>query len=82
MKILNIKISKIWAIGTEMRQLTLNTPEMQEKTLFRSNLIDDVKRRHFIIDADVQTQTFDLMKCPPKPDEQGNQSQLRCMISN
>ena len=54
-----------------MRQLTLNTPEMQDKAIFRDILSDDVRRRHYIIDADVQTQTFDLMKCPPSPDKDG-----------
>lgn len=60
-----------WAVGTEMRQLKLNTPEMQDKQIFRNILVDDVRRRHYIVDADVVEQTFDLMVCPPKPDENG-----------
>jgi len=60
-----------WSIGTEMRQLTLNTPEMQNKRTFRDILVDDVRRRHYIIDADVETQTFDLMTCPPRSDSNG-----------
>jgi len=60
-----------WAVGTEMRQLKLNTPEMQDKLIFRNILVDDVRRRHYIIDADVVEQTFDLMVCPPKPDQGG-----------
>merc|ERR1719221_67225 len=53
---------KDWAVGTEMRQLTLNRPEMGDKETFR-NLMDDVRRRHYIIDADVETQTMELMRC-------------------
>ena len=60
-----------WAVGTEMRQLKLNTPEMQDKEIFRDILVDDVRRRHYILDADVVEQTFDLMVCDPKPDENG-----------
>lgn len=60
-----------WAVGTEMRQLKLNTPEMQDKQIFRNILIDDVRRRDYILDADVVEQTFDLMVCPPKADENG-----------
>ena len=59
------------AVGTEMRQLKLNTPEMQDKEIFRDILIDDVRRRHYILDADVVEQTFDLMVCEPKTDENG-----------
>ena len=63
-----------WAVGTEMRQLKLNTPEMQDKEIFRDILIDDVRRRHYILDADVVEQTFDLMVCDPKTDENGEVS--------
>jgi len=63
-----------WAVGTEMRQLKLNTPEMQDRDIFRDILIDDVRRRHYILDADVVEQTFDLMVCDPKTDENGEVS--------
>ena len=64
----------LWAVGTEMRQLKLNTPEMQDPEIFRDILVDDVRRRHYILDADVVEQTFDLMVCVPKPDENGEVS--------
>ena len=54
-----------------MRQLTLNSPEMGDKETFRKILMDDVRRRHYIIDADVETQTMELMRCDPKPDTEG-----------
>ena len=54
-----------------MRQLTLNTPEMEDKESFRKILTDDVRRRHYIIDADVETQTMELMSCDPRPDTEG-----------
>ena len=63
-----------WAVGTEMRQLKLNTPEMQDKQIFRNILIDDVRRRDYILDADVVEQTFDLMVCDPQPDKHGEVS--------
>ena len=58
-------------MGTEMRQLTLNTPEMQDKETFRDILVSDGRRRHYVIDADVEKQTLDLMSCGPRPDESG-----------
>jgi len=64
-------IDKVWAVGTEMRQMKLNTPEMQDTEIFRDILVDDVRRRHYILDADVVEQTFDLMVCDPKPDKEG-----------
>jgi len=64
-------LDKEWAVGTEMRQLKLNTPEMQDKLIFRNILVDDVRRRHYIIDADVVEQTFDLMVCSPSADQNG-----------
>ena len=54
-----------------MRQLTLNTPEMQDKETFRDILVSDGRRRHYVIDADVERQTLDLMSCGPRPDESG-----------
>ena len=33
--------------------------------------MDDVRRRHYIIDADVETQTMELMSCGPQPDTKG-----------
>jgi len=64
----------LWAVGTEMRQRKLNTPEMQDQEIFRGILVDDVRRRHYILDADVVEQTFDLMVCVPKPDKNGEVS--------
>ena len=43
-----------WSIGTELRQLLLQTPEMNSPQMFRSLLVDDVLRRHYVIDADVE----------------------------
>ena len=60
-----------------MRQLTLNTSEMQDTQEFKEILTDDVRRRHYIIDADVQSQTMELMRCPPRPDGDGKVKQER-----
>merc|ERR550532_1185880 len=66
-----------WAVGTEMRQLRLNTEEMQDKEEFRRILVDDVRRRHYIIDADVERQTMKLMTCPPSPNQEGRVGEVR-----
>ena len=60
-----------------MRQLTLNTEEMQDKEEFRRILMDDVRRRHYVIDADVEKQTMELMTCPPSPDQNGRVGAVR-----
>ena len=60
-----------------MRQLTLNTKEMQDKEEFRRILMDDVRRRHYVIDADVERQTMELMTCPPSPDQEGRVRAVR-----
>ena len=60
-----------WAIGTEWRQLRLHDEKIDSPEKFRRVLIDDVERRNYIIDADVEVQTTDLMFCPPKPNENG-----------
>merc|ERR1712150_225200 len=44
----------------------MNSPEK-----FRQILVDDVERRRYIIDADVEVQTPDLMFCDPKVDPDG-----------
>ena len=75
--ILTILSVQPWAVGTEMRQLTLNTKEMQDKEEFRRILMDDVRRRHYVIDADVERQTMELMTCPPSPDQEGRVRAVR-----
>ena len=44
---------------------------MADKESFRRILMDDVRRRHYIIDADVETQTMELMSCGPQADSEG-----------
>ena len=61
----------VWAVGTELRQLTLHTMEMRNAATFREILVDDVRRRHYVLDADVKEQTFDLMTSEPSTDETG-----------
>jgi len=65
-------IDKCWAIGTERRQLTLEKKEAIDPGDFRDILVDDVRRRHFVLDADVEEQTFALMTVDPRPDHDGN----------
>merc|ERR1719285_91691 len=51
----------VWAVGTELRQRTLHTREMRDAATFKEILVDNVRRRHYVLDADVEEQTFDLM---------------------
>jgi len=60
-----------WAVGTEPRQPTLHTPEMRDPHQFREILVDDVRRRHYVLDAVVEEQTFDLMTIGPSTNEHG-----------
>ena len=60
-----------WAVGTEPRQPTLHTPEMRDPHLFREILVDDVRRRHYVLDAVVEEQTYDLMTIGPTTNEDG-----------
>ena len=61
----------VWSVGTELRQLTLHTKEMRNASAFREILVDDVRRRHYVLDADVKEQTFELMTSEPSTDETG-----------
>ncbi len=47
-------LDKDWSVGTEFRQLRLFDAEVADKSSMRRMMVDDVKRRHFIIDADVE----------------------------
>jgi sphingomyelin phosphodiesterase 3 len=60
-----------WTVGTETRQGTLHTPEMRDPASLREILLDDVRRRHYILDADVEEQTMELMTAGPRPDGRG-----------
>ena len=60
-----------WAVGTEPRQGTLHTPEMRNPDHFREILVDNVRRRHYVLDAVVEEQTFDLMTIGPSTNEEG-----------
>jgi len=37
-------VDEEWSVGTEMRQLTILSPEVQSSALFRSILINDIRR--------------------------------------
>ena len=53
------------------RTLTFVTGNAKKLEEFRRILVDDVRRRHYVIDADVERQTMELMTCPPSPDQEG-----------
>ncbi|KAG0718569.1 Sphingomyelin phosphodiesterase 3 [Chionoecetes opilio] len=60
-----------WAVGTEHRQKLLHHPSTTHPSTFRSVLLDDVMRRHFMLDADVESSTLELMRSAPRPDADG-----------
>ena len=61
----------VWAVGTELRQRTLYTREMRDAATFKEILVDDARRRHYVLDADVEEQTFDLMTSEPSANNDG-----------
>ncbi len=45
---------KSWTVGTEHRQLQLYEPELSSPRSMKKMMVDNVKRRMFIIDADIK----------------------------
>ena len=49
---------KNWTVGTEHRQLQIYEKELRDPWSMKNMMVDHVKRRHFIIDADVKVRNF------------------------
>ena len=64
-------VDKSWTVGTEHRQLNIYETELSSPKAMKTMMVDHVKRRFFIIDADIKEQTLDLMYCQPKADDDG-----------
>ncbi|XP_023344323.1 sphingomyelin phosphodiesterase 5 isoform X2 [Eurytemora carolleeae] len=64
-------VDHAWSIGTELRQLEIGKPEVSTPEQFRNILCDDLRRRYYILDADVQEQNFDLMTISPRKGKNG-----------
>ena len=62
---MKLGVDSTWAVGTEMRQGTLHTKEVRDPKLFKEILVDNVARRSYVLDADVEEQTMDLMTVEP-----------------
>lgn len=60
-----------WAIGTELRQQRMHDPPVSTPKNFRNVLIDDLKRRYYLLDADVLEHTLALASIEPTPNNQG-----------
>jgi len=43
-----------WSVGTEFRQLRIYDEELSSPSNMRKMMVDNVARRHYIIDADVK----------------------------
>ena len=42
-----------WTIGTELRQQKMHEASVSNPQHFRNVLVNDVQRRHYVLDADV-----------------------------
>ncbi|KAF0297194.1 Sphingomyelin phosphodiesterase 3 [Amphibalanus amphitrite] len=62
---------KPWTVGTEMRQVMIFDERLNSPGSFRRILTDDVERRRFLLDADVESQTLELARAPPPLDSEG-----------
>ncbi|XP_057370306.1 sphingomyelin phosphodiesterase 3-like [Daphnia carinata] len=60
-----------WTVGTELRQLRMHEPIVSTAEALRHVLIDDVKRRQYVLDADVVEQTTALASIDPSTNEDG-----------
>ena len=47
-------MDKKWTVGTEFRQLQIYEPELATPGDMKRMMVDHLKRRYFIIDADVK----------------------------
>jgi hypothetical protein len=47
---------KSWSVGTELRQLRIYDRELSNPFEMEKMMTDNLSRRHFVIDADVQVQ--------------------------
>uniref|UniRef100_A0A0P5XL57 Sphingomyelin phosphodiesterase 3 n=1 Tax=Daphnia magna TaxID=35525 RepID=A0A0P5XL57_9CRUS len=60
-----------WTVGTELRQLRMHEPIVSTADALRHVLIDDVRRRQYVLDADVEEQTTALASIDPSTDKNG-----------
>ena len=60
-----------WTVGTELRQWRMHESAVSSPENLRNVLIDDLKRRHYIIDANVVEQTLALASVDATPNEKG-----------
>ena len=65
-----------WTVGTEVRQLSLQDPGFRSPEALKNVLIDDVKRRYYILDADLEEITPLTPFLLPKEDENGKVESL------
>lgn len=51
-------VDKSWACGTEHRQLNIYEPELRSAKAMKNMMVDHIKRRYFIIDADINVSVY------------------------
>ena len=64
-------VDQSWTVGTELRQRRMHEACVSTAESFRRVLMDDLRRRFYIIDADVQEQTIALASVEPEPNKDG-----------
>jgi len=69
-------VDETWTVGTELRQIRMHESTVTTAEGFRRVLIDDVRRRFYILDADVQVHTKALASADATPDENGKFSKV------
>jgi hypothetical protein len=70
-------VDETWTVGTELRQIRMHESTVTTAEGFRRVLIDDVRRRFYILDADVQVHTKALASADATPDENGKFSKVK-----
>nr|CAH0101671.1 unnamed protein product [Daphnia galeata] len=60
-----------WTVGTELRQLRMHETSVSTPDNLRDILVDDVKRRQYVLDADVVEHTTALASIGPATNKNG-----------
>ena len=51
-------VDKSWIVGTEHRQIQIYEKELSSPKSMKNMMVDHIKRRYFILDADVAVSRF------------------------
>ena len=57
-------VDRRWIVGTEHRQLQIYEPEFETPKAMKTMMVDHLKRRFYIIDADIKVRKKKWKKIP------------------